>query len=120
MSKKREDSRDIFDKALDYAPVVGAGVGFAIGRRVGLKRVDRMDKKYMQEARRQERLESAARSNPSRANTDAVVSGGRRMQDAEKRLYDAVRPTGRAAAAGTAAGTGGGYIAAEEIRKRRK
>ncbi len=33
MSKKQEDNRDIFDKALDYAPVIGAVGGGVLARR---------------------------------------------------------------------------------------
>lgn len=33
MAKKREDNRDIFEKALDNAPVIGAALGGAVAGR---------------------------------------------------------------------------------------
>jgi hypothetical protein len=114
-----EDTRDVFDKALDYAPVVGAGAGFLVGRRFGLKKVDRADRAYMREARQQEAREVRQRANPSQRNTDDVIVGRRRLQELEKELYRAVGPVGRNAAAGTAAGAGAGYVAGQEIKKRR-
>lgn len=120
MGKKREDNRDIFDKALDYAPVVGAGAGFLVGRRFGLKKVDRADRKYMREAKRQELRQARQRANPSQRNTDEVVAGSRRLQELESRIDAAVRPVAARAFAGAGVGAGAGYVAGQEIKKRRK
>lgn len=37
MTKKKEDNRDVFDKALDYAPVAGGVIGGVVGVRAGKK-----------------------------------------------------------------------------------
>lgn len=121
MGKKKEDTRDIFDKALDYAvPAVGAGAGFLVGRRFGLKKVDRADAKYMREARQQEQRQIRQRANPSQRNTDDVVAGARRLQELEKRIDAAVRPVARSATVGATAGAGAGYVVGQEIKRRRK
>jgi len=118
---KKEDTRDIFDKALDYVvPAVGAGAGFLVGRRFGLKKVDKADAKYMREARLQERRQRLQRANPSKRNTDDVVAGARRLQELERAIDAAVRPVARSAVAGATAGAGAGYVAGQEIKKRRK
>lgn len=44
--KKREpeDTRDVFDKALDYAPIAGAFLGGVAARRLGRRAAKRYDK----------------------------------------------------------------------------
>ena len=34
MTSKKEDNRDVFEKALDYAPLAGGVAGGLVGRRV--------------------------------------------------------------------------------------
>ena len=41
MAKKEENGRDIFDKALDYAPIAGGAVGALLGRRAFRRAVKR-------------------------------------------------------------------------------
>lgn len=42
--KRRDDDRDIFDKALDYAPVAGGALGIIAARRLGRRAAKRYDK----------------------------------------------------------------------------
>lgn len=57
-----EDNRDVFDKALDYAPVGGAVLGLVLGSRVGAKQGAKLYKKHEGLQNKIRRLEAKGRN----------------------------------------------------------
>lgn len=118
MSKK-DDNRDVFEKALDYAPIAGAALGGALGSRIGRRKSMRAKK-----AAKEADDEFMAESKIEAERPGMLIRASQRFSDAESKtlLADANYRAARAARGrNTAIGAGvGGYAGYETSRKRRK
>lgn len=80
--QKKEDNRDVFDKALDYAPVVGGAViGGAVGRKLGRRSAEKAFDKQAGASGRYSGADLEARSKAIRAGgfdgfATGVAGGG--------------------------------------------
>ena len=123
MSKKQEDNRDIFDKALDYAaPAAGAVLGAKLGPRL----IGGVSKSNMKRVRgNAERMEESARKirgkkRPTWGDADEAFGLDKASVSNREAYGSMYRSRTRGAVAGTAAGAAGGYVAGQEAKKRRK
>ena len=115
---KGEDNRDIFDKALDYAPIAAIAVGGAAGRRLGKrgarKTILRADKKFDDLAARQKRGEISM--DEYLRQRDALQSKyGRKWADRQRRIQ-----ADQGMASGMIIGSVGGIAAQNQRNNHRK
>jgi hypothetical protein len=128
MSKDKDDNRDIFEKALDYAPTVaGAVIGGGVARKLSKARVRwtpdgprPATSKYQKMARgnAKARRDYVSRDpyKESKSAKDDILETARGW-DRTANQIGAIRV---AKFATVPAGAGAGYAAGEEIKKRRK
>jgi hypothetical protein len=115
-TQKKEDNRDVFDKALDYAvPAAGAVAGGILGARLG----GYSRKKFLKASKSEGRVvDKAFDRNGRQIGTDEQAAAARRAVDETDELY-AKGAAGRIA--GSAAGGVGGYEANRRFgRKERR
>lgn len=131
MSKKKEDNRDIYDKVAEYlAPVAGAVVGGGVGKRIAKSAGKKGSKTFSRDpfidsVNARSNYKSAAEMRDLRSQASP---GLRDYYDDRIKYYrsrgdmhrNRVLANNGLAAVGGAAGAGGGYVATEEVRKRRK
>jgi len=108
MSKKQEDNWDIFD--LDYAPIAGAVLGGAAGKRIMRKSI-KNDSRRAGYARAQSDMAKKSGNSAAAKDQDWV---------ADYYKSQARRKGAQAIGYGAAAGYAAGYGADQEVKKRRK
>lgn len=120
---KKEDNRDVFEKALDYAvPAAGAVAGGIVGRRLGGSKKRMMAERARGDDALKKRDRLVNNPNPKRGD---VEEGMYQSQRANTAYYDAARIQDRrigGAMIGGASGAAGGMILQDGNRpgKRRK
>ncbi len=116
---KKEDNRDVFDKALDYAPAVGgAVVGGVLGRKIAGKMGSKHRRSYGETKRNQDQITDEYNSYPSstwdRQAIDPRPSSGevsrvRRVFGFSKDKNAAAKMIGTVAGGAAGAAMGGAY-----------
>jgi outer membrane lipoprotein SlyB len=116
---KKEDNRDVFEKALDYAPVVGgAVVGGVVGRKIAGRAGKKHRQRYGEQKRNQDEIQDAYDSAPPGYWDDKAignplssgeVSRVRRVFGFSKDKNAAAKMIGTVAGGAAGAATGGAY-----------
>lgn len=133
-SKSDDDSRDVFDKALDAAPLIGAGIGALLatrGKSRALIRAEEAAKKadkatetasnafYRKRGYRDDQMPSDKDITDSWGDPD-VLRARYAWSDASGKARKLQAFRTRPQIAGAAAGGASGYVVSDQIRRKKK